>query len=93
MLILLRNRNTENHALHVYLQYQQRQTKIDAYLAYKEEVGAKAAHEAYLYRVATLIQAWWRGTMVRRELGPYKKSKKGGSKKGKGKGTNKGQKK
>jgi len=25
--------------------------------------------------MATKIQAWWRGTMVRKGLGPYKKKK------------------
>jgi hypothetical protein len=54
-------------------------------LAYKEKEAAKASHEAYLYSMATVIQAWWRGTMVRRGLGPYKKSKKGKDRKGKGK--------
>jgi hypothetical protein len=62
-------------------------------LTQKEKQAAKAAHEAYLYRVATIIQAWWRGTMVRRGLGPYKKSKKGKDKKGKGKGSKGGSKK
>ncbi|XP_069686141.1 dynein regulatory complex protein 9-like [Periplaneta americana] len=68
------------------LLYQQRQDEMKAYLAYKEEQAAKAAHQAYLNRMATCIQAWWRGTMVRRGLGPYKKTKKGKDKKGKGKG-------
>lgn len=48
-------------------------------------------------KAATKIQAWWRGTMVRRCLGPYrkKKGKKGkGDKKGKGNaGDKKGKKK
>ncbi|PNF40858.1 hypothetical protein B7P43_G15934 [Cryptotermes secundus] len=73
--------------------YQERQKEIDAYLAYKEKQAAKAAHEAFLYRMATIIQAWWRGTMVRRGLGPYKKSKRGKDKKGKGKGGKGGPKK
>jgi hypothetical protein len=75
------------------LQYEQRQNKIDAYLAHKEREAAKAEHEAYLCIMATVIQAWWRGTMVRRGLGPYKRSKKGKDKKGKGKGRKEGTKK
>lgn len=34
------------------------------------------------------MQAWWRGVMVRHELGPYNKKKK--KKKGKGSGKKKG---
>ncbi|XP_021937543.1 IQ domain-containing protein G isoform X2 [Zootermopsis nevadensis] len=73
--------------------YQQHQNEIDAYLAHKEKEAAKAAHEAHLYCMATVIQAWWRGTMVRRGLGPYKKSKKGKDRKGKAKGRKEGIKK
>lgn len=77
----------------VYVQYQQHQNEIEAYLAHKEKEAAKAAHDTFLYHVATVIQAWWRGTMVRRGLGPYKKIKKGKDKKGKGKGSKEGSKK
>jgi hypothetical protein len=77
----------------VYVQYQRHQNEIDAYLAHRKKEAAQAAHDAYLYHVATVIQAWWRGTMVRRGLGPYKKIKKGKDKKGKGKGSKEGSKK
>lgn len=36
--------------------------------------------ECYRHKMATKIQAWWRGTMVRRHLGPYKLDKKQKSK-------------
>jgi len=77
----------------IYVQYQQHQNEIEAYLAHKKKEAAQAAHDAFLYHVATLIQAWWRGTMVRRGLGLYKKIKKGKDKKGKGKGSKEGSKK
>ena len=39
------------------------------------------------------LQAWWRGVMVRRQLGPYSKKKKKKGKKGKKSGKKKGKKK
>lgn len=30
----------------------------------------------FLNRMATVIQAWWRGTMVRKKLGPYRPASK-----------------
>ncbi|PSN47746.1 hypothetical protein C0J52_04617 [Blattella germanica] len=72
------------------LTYQHHQNEIDAYLAHKEKKEAEAAHEEFINRMATKIQAWWRGVMVRRGLGPYRKKKKGKDKgKGKGKGGKK----
>jgi IQ domain-containing protein G len=47
-----------------------------------------AREKARLYRekmqhAATVVQAWWRGLLVRNQLGPYKPApkKKGGGKK------------
>lgn len=58
----------------------------------KEEEERKILEET----VSIKLQAWWRGTMVRRGLGPWrkdekkgKKGKKGGKKGGKGKGKKK----
>jgi len=45
-------------------------------LEYKEQKRKEAEHDQFLYDMATKIQAWWRGTMVRKGLGPYKKRKK-----------------
>lgn len=51
-----------------------------AWLVYKKEKLRRL-------KAATRIQAWWRGVMVRRCLGPFKKQKKKGKgKKGKEKG-------
>lgn len=55
--------------------YAGRQKEIEDYLEYKEEKKRKAEELARLNKEATKIQAWWRGTMVRRGLGPYKKKK------------------
>ncbi|XP_075167879.1 dynein regulatory complex protein 9 [Haematobia irritans] len=63
---------------------EQRKEFVKEYLIQKEE--ERRLYEEQMYRVecAVRIQAWWRGTMVRNGLGPFrKKSKKG--KKGKGK--------
>ncbi|GBN74807.1 hypothetical protein AVEN_255987-1 [Araneus ventricosus] len=56
----------------------------------KEKEAEKEREKEWLRRrtAATLIQAHWRGTMVRKHLGPYKieKKKKKKDKKGKKKG-------
>ncbi|CAH1244853.1 IQCG [Branchiostoma lanceolatum] len=57
----------------------------------KEKARRKAEQEAIELQCATKLQAWWRGVMVRKGLGPYKKGKKG--KKGKKKSGKKGKKK
>lgn len=53
----------------------------------KEQLRKEAERELEEQRSCTKIQAWWRGVMVRRQLGPYKPKKKGkkGKKGGKGK--------
>ncbi|XP_061391353.1 dynein regulatory complex protein 9-like [Musca vetustissima] len=56
----------------------ERQQFVNEYLREKEE--ERRLYEEQMYRVecAVRIQSWWRGTMVRNGLGPYrKKSKKG----------------
>ncbi|XP_066540761.1 dynein regulatory complex protein 9 [Hoplias malabaricus] len=58
----------------------------------KENLCKQLAKEQMERDAATKIQSWWRGTLVRKCLGPYKKGKKAkskGSKKGKGKGKKK----
>ncbi|XP_004535436.1 IQ domain-containing protein G [Ceratitis capitata] len=64
--------------------YAARQKFVRDYLAEKEV--ERQLYEQQIYRVecAVRIQAWWRGLMVRRGLGPFKKKTKKG-KKGKGK--------
>ncbi|XP_050331459.1 dynein regulatory complex protein 9 [Bactrocera neohumeralis] len=64
--------------------YAERQKFVRDYLEEKEV--ERQLYEQQIYRVecAVRIQAWWRGLMVRRGLGPFKKKSKKG-KKGKGK--------
>lgn len=57
----------------------------------KERLRREAERELEEQKACTTIQAWWRGIMVRRQLGPYKVKKKG--KKGKKKGKKGGKKK
>ncbi|XP_013389492.1 IQ domain-containing protein G-like [Lingula anatina] len=54
----------------------------------KEKARRKAQQEEIELKNATKLQAWWRGVMVRRGLGPYSKKKKKG-KKGKKSGKKK----
>lgn len=49
--------------------------------AEKERKRKEAERELEEQKACTKLQAWWRGIMVRRQLGPYKPKKKG--KKGK----------
>ncbi|XP_067014023.2 dynein regulatory complex protein 9 [Anabrus simplex] len=66
--------------------YNARQVEIQEFLEYKEAKRLKEEEEELRIKMAIRIQAWWRGTMVRRGLGPYrkkKKDKKGSAKKGK----------
>ncbi|XP_054088135.1 dynein regulatory complex protein 9 [Zeugodacus cucurbitae] len=64
--------------------YAERQKFVRDYLAEKEE--ERQLYEQQIHRVecAVRIQAWWRGLMVRRGLGPFKKKSKKG-KRGKSK--------
>ncbi|XP_064418395.1 dynein regulatory complex protein 9 [Latimeria chalumnae] len=64
----------------------------------KEEQRQKVEQDVAEYRAVIKLQAWWRGLMVRKGLGPFKPTKTGkkgkdaGKDKGKGKGKGKGKK-
>lgn len=45
---------------------------MNEYLAEKEYRRQQQEYEQYRHQKATKIQAWWRGVMVRRYLGPFK---------------------
>ncbi|XP_071452124.1 dynein regulatory complex protein 9 [Hetaerina americana] len=69
-----------------------RQGEMDEFLAMKAERKRREAHEKFEHDCAVRLQAWWRGLMVRRCLGQFRRRKKaaGGKesakqKKGKGK--------
>ncbi|XP_046741501.1 dynein regulatory complex protein 9-like [Diprion similis] len=49
-----------------------RQVFIDEVLAEKERVKKEEEYWREIHRVATLIQAQWRGYMVRKQIGPFK---------------------
>lgn len=61
----------------------------------KEKARRKAEQEAEELKATVKVQSWWRGIMVRKQLGPYSKKKKKKGKKGKksGKKGKKGKKK
>ncbi|XP_055676929.1 dynein regulatory complex protein 9 [Lutzomyia longipalpis] len=61
--------------------FNSRQEEIDEYLEQKRREDEARRLEQKKWDSAVKIQAWWRGTMVRNCLGPYRKKKKG--KKGK----------
>ncbi|XP_024946062.1 dynein regulatory complex protein 9 isoform X2 [Cephus cinctus] len=53
-----------------------KQEFIDAYLAEKEAIRKRREREEHERTSAIKIQAWWRGVMVRRKLGPYRPEEK-----------------
>ncbi|XP_071949916.1 dynein regulatory complex protein 9-like [Antedon mediterranea] len=61
----------------------------------KEKERRKREQEEEELKSIISVQSWWRGVMVRKQLGPYskKKKKKGGKKGKKGSGKKKGKKK
>ncbi|EFN76088.1 IQ domain-containing protein G [Harpegnathos saltator] len=53
-------------------EYRSNQEFIDTYLAEQEALTRQKEHEDHVRRSAIRMQAWWRGVMVRRKLGPYR---------------------
>ncbi|XP_026823216.1 uncharacterized protein LOC113561156 [Rhopalosiphum maidis] len=52
--------------------FNERQTIIEEHAENKQRVEEEKTRIDHMEKMATKIQAWWRGTMVRRRLGPYK---------------------
>ncbi|XP_032682368.1 dynein regulatory complex protein 9 isoform X2 [Odontomachus brunneus] len=57
-------------------EYRSNQEFIDTYLAEQEALRRQKEHEDHVRRSAIRMQAWWRGVMVRRKLGPYRPEEK-----------------
>ncbi|XP_052853867.1 LOW QUALITY PROTEIN: dynein regulatory complex protein 9 [Drosophila gunungcola] len=58
--------------------YEERMTYVQEYRAQKEEEQRLLDLQIHRIECAVRLQAWWRGTMVRRGLGPFKKKPKRG---------------
>ncbi|ALC45563.1 CG13972 [Drosophila busckii] len=58
--------------------YEQRQQFVNEYHAKKAEEERQQNLQVHRMESAIKLQAWWRGTMVRRGLGPFKKKPKRG---------------
>ncbi|XP_061931325.1 dynein regulatory complex protein 9 isoform X2 [Apis cerana] len=56
--------------------YQCNQKFINTYLAEKEALKKEKERWKHMQKSAIKIQAWWRGVMVRRKLGPYRLTEK-----------------
>ncbi|XP_050500051.1 dynein regulatory complex protein 9-like isoform X2 [Diabrotica virgifera virgifera] len=72
------------------IQYAKRQQEIDDYKKHKIEQERLRLEKEEKNKKATTIQAWWRGVMVRKGFGKFRKKK---EKKGKKKSTDKKEKK
>ncbi|KAL0134621.1 hypothetical protein PUN28_001431 [Cardiocondyla obscurior] len=57
-------------------EYRNNQEFIDTYLTEQEALRRQKEHEDHVRRSAIKMQAWWRGVMVRRKLGPYRSEEK-----------------
>ncbi|KAL1494011.1 hypothetical protein ABEB36_009684 [Hypothenemus hampei] len=57
-------------------EYEKQQTEINDWLEYKRIKEAKELQRQKEIAASIKIQAWWRGIMVRKHLGPYSKKKK-----------------
>lgn len=53
--------------------YNTRQVEIDAYMIERQKKQAVKNFAQLQWNSAIVIQAWWRGCMVRRGLGPFKR--------------------
>lgn len=49
------------------------------WIHFKEEREKARLYREKMTKSAITVQAWWRGLLVRRQLGPYKVSKKKGA--------------
>jgi len=58
--------------------FEERMTYVQEYRAQKEEEQRLLHLQIHRIECAVRLQAWWRGTMVRRGLGPFKKKPKRG---------------
>ncbi|XP_046392745.1 dynein regulatory complex protein 9-like [Ischnura elegans] len=85
-----RSRN-QRHLEELKEEYESRQGEIDDFLAYKKAKQERIELEILQAKMATRIQAWWKGILLRKKLrAKKKKGKKGGKgKKKKGKGKKK----
>ncbi|KAH0944898.1 hypothetical protein HN011_001419 [Eciton burchellii] len=57
-------------------EYRDNQEFIDMYLEEQEALRRRKEHEDRVQRGTIRMQAWWRGIMVRRKLGPYRPEEK-----------------
>ncbi|CAB1348459.1 unnamed protein product, partial [Coregonus sp. 'balchen'] len=97
-LLLLQERLEEERRVHMEMEtfLKEHQTSLGEKLEYRDseqvviedrlekEARRRQLEMEHMERdAATKIQSWWRGTLVRRGLGPFKKGKKPKSKEGK----------
>ncbi|XP_058119443.1 dynein regulatory complex protein 9-like [Anopheles ziemanni] len=80
-------RATEKHWNELHLNYEERQHEIESLEKELISWEAQMQHKELCGRMATKLQAWWRGVMVRKRLGRFGPM---GGKKAKGKHKGKG---
>lgn len=62
-------------------QYATHDKKMKDWEHFKDEREKARQYRLKMTNAATVLQAWWRGLLVRMQLGPYKPAKKPPSKK------------
>ncbi|KAG5320442.1 DRC9 protein, partial [Pseudoatta argentina] len=68
--------NAQKYLEELTTEYCNNQEFIDTYLAEQEALRRQKEHEDHVRHSIIKMQAWWRGVMVRRKLGPYRSEEK-----------------
>ncbi|XP_011065755.1 PREDICTED: IQ domain-containing protein G isoform X2 [Acromyrmex echinatior] len=68
--------NAQKYLEELTTEYCNNQEFIDTYLAEQEALRRQKEHEDHVRLSIIKMQAWWRGVMVRRKLGPYRSEEK-----------------
>ncbi|XP_050354193.1 dynein regulatory complex protein 9-like isoform X2 [Nymphalis io] len=58
--------------------WMEHEESINSWKKFKDEREADRQYRVNMFNAATTVQAWWRGLLVRQQLGPYKIVKKKG---------------
>ncbi|KAL0869339.1 hypothetical protein ABMA27_007596 [Loxostege sticticalis] len=59
--------------------FEKHETLMKEWIHFKEEREKARLYREKMTKSAIIVQAWWRGLLVRRQLGPYKVTKKKGA--------------
>lgn len=61
---------------HFLIQLEEHDIAMENWLAFKDEREQARLYRENMQKAAITVQAWWRGLLVRQQLGPYRVVKK-----------------